>query len=87
MIMQIRIIAAKIFDERARDGIAKQVGRKNLAVEFLAPEQPCEEKIQSKIQQAIVNLRRMNRHAGGRMVGWKTDSPRQIGWAAITTTV
>jgi hypothetical protein len=30
--------------QRARDGIAKQIGRKNLAVEFFAAEQPREKR-------------------------------------------
>src|SRR5450755_172790 len=61
MVMEIGIIAAEVFDDRARDGVAKQIRRKNLAVEFLAPEQPRQKQIEREVQQRVVNFRRMQR--------------------------
>src|SRR5580693_9397811 len=58
MVVSVVVIAAKIFNNRARDGVADEVGRKNLAVEFLAPEEPREENIQAEIQQRVVDFRR-----------------------------
>ncbi len=93
MIMEIGIIAAKVFDERARDGVAKQIGRKNLAVEFLAPEQPREKKIKPEVQQRVVNFRRMQRHVERRSrefvrlrIG-EGDGPRQIRRASVAAAV
>src|SRR5258706_4057833 len=89
MMMGVVVVAAKVFDERTRDGVADEVGRKNLAVEFLAPEQPCEEKIQAEVQQRVVNFRRMHRRGRGikRVVRRETDGPRQTAGAAVTTAV
>ena len=59
MVMEIGVIAAELFDKRARDGVAKQIRCENLAVEFFAPEQPRQKTIETEIQQRVVNFRRM----------------------------
>src|SRR5271170_6772619 len=89
MMVGVVVIAAKIFDARARDGVANEVSCKNLAVEFLAPEQPREEKIQAEVQQRVVNFRRMNWRGRWmeRIVSGKSDCPRQIAGASVAATV
>ncbi len=57
-----RIIAAEIFHDGAGDGVADEVGGKDLAVEFFAPEQPGQQKVKQKVIQRVINFRRM--HAG-----------------------
>ena len=89
MVVGVGVVAAKVFDERARDGVADEVGRKDLAVKFLAPQQPGEENVKAEVQQRIVNFRRMH-WRGWRMqrIGLgKSDGPRQIAGAAVAAAV
>src|SRR5579859_2117894 len=81
------IIAAEIFHERAGDGVADEVGGKDLPVEFFAAEQPGEQEIKQEIVHRVINFRRMHRHTGVLVAGGKIDAPRQIGRPAITTAV
>src|SRR5271170_5040603 len=101
VIMEIGIIAAEIFNERTRNGVAKQISRKNLAVEFFASEQPSQKNIKCKVQQSIVNFGRMDGQRqimftdesllillppGIRTV-WKANGPRQSAHPPVATAV
>src|SRR5665213_1876162 len=93
VVMQLGIIAAKVFDKCADDRIAEQVSRKNLAVKFFAPEQPCQKKIKNQIQKPVVNFSRMQRHIERcsrkfvRLRIGESDCPRQIRRSSIATTI
>ena len=77
------IIASEQFRSRAADGVADEIQRQNLPVEFLATEQPRQRKIQNQIQQRVVNLCRMQRCAVGFVADGKVDGPGQIAGAAV----
>ena len=73
------IIAAEHFHERARHGIAHQINREHLPVEFLAPIQPGQREVKTEVQERIVDLRGMNCCAVRIVVARKMDCPRQSG--------
>src|SRR5665213_1646402 len=96
-----RIIAAKIFNDGTEDGVDDQVGRKNLAVEFFAAEQPRQENVENQVQRSVVNFRGMNRQrragradkSGLKLLAprsgavRKRDGPRQMRRASVTAAV
>ena len=55
------IIPAKRFHNGSREGVAEQVGRKNLPVEFPAAIEPRQAQIERKIQERVIKLGRMYR--------------------------
>src|SRR6202789_2618121 len=93
MNMVRRIITAEIFHDGAEDRVKNQVGRKNLAVEFLAAEQPREKDVKHQVQDGVVNFGRVQSNAqrGSRILARlrvrEGNGPGQIASAAIATPV
>src|ERR1041384_3604578 len=85
--MRLRIISPKRFHEGTQQRVTHQVGRENLTVKSLAAEQQRERRVEYQVQQRIVNLRRMYRHATGRMFRREVNGPRQVTRAAVATAV
>src|SRR5436309_15023951 len=61
-----RVISAEDFYKGAENRIAKQVGGKDLPIEFFAAVQPGQSGIQSKIQEQFIDLGGMDRESLGR---------------------
>ena len=57
----IVIVAAKRFHNGAGESVAKQVGRKNLTVEFPAAKQPRQPQVECQIQERVIELGWMHR--------------------------
>src|SRR6516225_3015068 len=91
--MEIRIVAAKMLHDRARDGVTNQVHCNNLTVELFVPETPGKECVKSQVQEAVINFGRMQWHVQRRIgkvmcqrVG-ERDGPGQIRLTPVTTPV